>query len=479
MRVGVRLSAAVAVGKLAGMVSQRLNLGGGTTVPGLLVRKLDPSSLRLLAERLPQGGVVVTGTNGKTTTTRLISSILAAAGWRVVHNRSGANLVTGVISALARDANLAGRPRADVGLFEVDEAMLPVMLHEMKPRVLLITNLFRDQLDRYGEVDHVAAVWRQSLPVLGSDSTLVLNADDPLVASLGRELDAGPERPRVIYYGIEDASQGHSELDHTADSRNCVQCGVPYSYEVVYYGHVGKYFCSQCGLRRPRPAVYATEVKPDGLKGSSLRLATPAGEMALRIGIPGLYNVYNALAAASAGIALGLETGQIQRGVENFTAAFGRIERVEVEGREVYLILVKNPAGFNQVIRTLFSGPTKGDEGEKRNVFIVINDNFADGTDVSWLWDVDFELMAGKVKFVLTGGTRAEDMANRLKYALVEPSHVTSFGSLSHSLEEAWAQAIQRTPVGETLYVLPTYTAMLELRALLSSLGYVRRFWED
>ena len=425
--MGLRLTSAVTIGKLAGLVSQRLNLGGGTTFPGLLVRKLDPSSLRLLSHRLPQGAIVVTGTNGKTTTTRMISNMLSAAGWRVVHNRSGANLVTGVVSALARDASLAGQPRADVGLFEVDEAMLPAMVGEASPRVVVITNLFRDQLDRYGEVDYVAAVWRKALRGLGPGSTLVLNADDPLVASLGRDyLERAEPGPRVLYYGIQDASKGRPQLDHAADSKNCTECGTPYRYEVVYYGHVGQYACPGCGLRRPQPQVYAASVQPDGLRGTEVRLGTPAGNLLVRVSIPGLYNVYNALAAASAGLALDLGSNAVRQGVERFTAAFGRIERVSADGREVYLVLVKNPVGFNQVLHTLFSGD------EKRRVFILINDNFADGTDVSWLWDVDFELMADKVEFAVTAGTRGEDMANRLKYALVEPSLVTSMGNLHH-----------------------------------------------
>ena len=468
-----RLSSAVAAGKLVGLLSRRLGAGGGTTLPGELAALVDPHVLAKLAERLSRGSVVVTGTNGKTTTSRLISNVLTAAGWRPVHNRAGANLLSGITSALVNRSGLQGRLPADVGLFEVDEAVMPEAVAPLEPRVVVLTNLFRDQLDRYGEVDYLAGLWRKALAGLPSDSTVVLNADDPLVASLGEGI-----RARVVHYGVDDERVGSSQLEHAADSKVCLACGASYDYSVAYYGHVGKYRCPRCGRGRPTPAVAARRVDLVGVEGASLVVATPAGEMTLRLSLPGVYNVYNALAATAGCLALGVEPAAIKSGVERFVAAFGRIERVHVEDKTAFLALVKNPVGFNQVIRTIFGGPAAGnspDDAELRNALILINDHFADGTDISWLWDVDFELLRGRVGFVVVGGTRAEDMLVRLKYAGVDTSRLV----LAKEPEAALKLGLERTPSRGTLYVLPTYTAMLEVRGVLGKWRYVERFWEN
>ena len=408
--------------------------------------------------------MVVAGTNGKTTTSRLIAAIMRAAGLNPVHNRTGANLIGGVTAALVASASLGGRPRADIGLFEVDEAVLPQVLREARPQVVLITNLFRDQLDRYGEVNYVAKLWREALRDLPAEATVVLNADDPLVASLGDGIAA-----QVRYYGLDDERQGSPTMPHAADSKSRLHCGARLAYSTVYYGHVGKYHCPNCGAARPAPAVRVTSVTPRGTAGSDLVVANDDGEMALSTSMPGLYNVYNVLAAVACCQAIGLRQEHIRQGVSTFAAAFGRIERIEVQGRHLFLALVKNPVGFGEVLRTVL-----GDPGPK-NVLIVINDKFADGTDISWLWDVDFELLAGRANFVITAGLRGEDMAVRLKYAGVDQGQV----SLVKDLRQALEKGIAATPAGGTLYVLPTYTAMLDMRDVMQKLGWVGHFWED
>jgi UDP-N-acetylmuramyl tripeptide synthase len=413
---------------------------------------------------LARGSIVVTGTNGKTTTSRMIASILRLQGLRVVHNRSGANMIAGVTSALLDVSGLAGRPMADIGLFEIDEAVLPALIREVPPVVTVFTNLFRDQLDRYGEVDFVADTWRKALRTLTEHSTVILNADDPLVSSLGAET-----RARVLYFGLEDERHGRSSRDHTADTRACTSCGNRLAYTVSYYGHVGKYYCPHCGLSRPEPQYRALAVELQGTTGSLCHLATAQGTLDLRIPVPGLYNVYNSLAAASATLALGIPPATVKTALEVFSAAFGRIERIAVDGRNVFMALVKNPVGFNEVLRTIFLDPSP------KRVLIIINDNIADGTDISWLWDVDFEVLQGNILDATVSGTRAADMAVRLKYALVDPAKIT----VLEDQREALHRAITETPAGETLYVLPTYTAMLALRALMHRLGYVGRFWED
>ncbi len=276
-------------------------------------------------------------------------------------------------------------------------------------------------------------------------------------------------KTKVLYFGLDDERFGSPGLQHTADTRYCTNCGNPLSYSVSYYGHVGKYWCESCGLTRPSPQVVANKVTLEGIEGSRCELDTPRGPMELHVRIPGLYNVYNSLAAVSAGIALDLPTEAIISGIEGFSAAFGRLETVEVGDKRVFMALVKNPVGFNEVLRTLFA------QDEVRPVMIVINDNIADGTDISWLWDVDFELLPGKVDGVVVSGTRAEDMAMRLKYAGVDPTLL----SVEKDLAAALKLGLAKIPSGDTLYVLPTYTAMLEFRDMLQKMGYVRRFWQD
>jgi UDP-N-acetylmuramyl tripeptide synthase len=365
---------------------------------------------------------------------------------------------------MVAQTSLGGWPRADVGIFEVDEATVPAALREIRPRAVLLTNIFRDQLDRYGEVHFVADLWAKAIRHLSSDTTLVLNADDPLVATLGREQDAG-----TIYFGVGDASVGSGESPHASDARICPACGTAFAYEVHYYGHLGQFACPGCGLARPEPSVEATSVTLRGDTGTEVSMRTPLGEIRATLSLPGLYNVYNALAATAVCLSLGLDLETIRRGLESFTAAFGRLERVTVGDRQLFLALVKNPVGFGEVLRTILT------DSQERTLVIAINDNFADGTDISWLWDVDFERLEGNVRTVICAGTRAEDMAVRLKYALVPEDRIIVEPDPRRALAEALAQAAP----GETVYVLPTYTAMLALREVLRQDGHVAGFWQD
>ncbi|MHB8992563.1 MAG: MurT ligase domain-containing protein [Chloroflexota bacterium] len=459
-----RLAAAVAAGQLATVLSRRLGVGGGTTAPGHLARALDPDAISSISSRIPRGSILVTGTNGKTTTTRMISTLLRKAGLRVMHNRSGANLIAGIASTLVNQSTLTGWPKGDVGLFEVDEAAFPAAVRQLQPRLCVLTNLFRDQLDRYGEVDYLSRLWRETLTALPPSSTVLLNADDPRIANLGEGLAC-----RVLYYGVEDPCLAGGSLSHAADSRFCLRCGAPYSYPLVFYSHLGHYRCPSCGAARPTPQLRVVSGRLQGTEGSRLQVEGPAGAVELQVRVPGLYNVYNALAAAGVGMAMGIDLETIRAGISDFSAAFGRVERVQLQGRQLFLALVKNPVGFNQVLSTILAEP-----GEKR-VMIVINDLFADGTDVSWLWDVDFEMLAGRVRFAVASGLRAEDMALRLKYAGVDQGLIAVEGDSSRALQ----RALMDTPEGETLYLMPTYTAMLEVRGKLAEAGHLAPFWED
>jgi UDP-N-acetylmuramyl tripeptide synthase len=295
--------------------------------------------------------------------------------------------------------------------------------------------------------------------MLSPATTVVVNADDPLVAEL----------PHALAYGIAQTAAGTTELPHAADARLCPRCGGPLRYQTVFYGHLGHYACSACEFARPTPDIEATEVELLGDAGTDLTVETPAGVIRARLRLPGLYNAYNALAAIAVATALDVRRDTIARALETFSAAFGRLERIRVEDRELFLALVKNPVGFTEVLRTILAAPGR------RTLLIAINDQLADGTDVSWLWDVEMERLQERVNVAVCAGLRAEDMAVRLKYAGVEPARIRLQNDLQRALEVALAAA----EPGETIYVLPTYTAMLAMRDILQRTGYVRGFWED
>lgn len=464
----LRARVAVAAGRLAGGLSRLLGRGG-STLPGEVARRLDPAVLVKLARRHPRGNILVTGTNGKTTTARLLANVLGAAGCSVAHNRSGANLIWGVTTAFLQGAG-SGRPR-DLGLAEVDEGNVPRVAGEIRPRAVVVTNFFRDQLDRYGELQHTVDLVRGGLEEMAPGGVAVLNADDPRVAALGEGLAR-----EVVYYGIDAAGDGDGGAAQAADARHCVSCGHPYAYTVVRYAHLGDYHCPACGRRRPRPQVAVTEIEA-GDGGSRLRIATPAGEVWARLPLPGLYNAYNAAAAAAAAFALGLPLQAVTQGLETAVASFGRMEVIPVKGRELVIALVKNPAGFNQVIETVLA-----DRGGDKRLLIAINDLKADGTDVSWLWDVDFERLAARADefaFLGTAGIRAEEMALRLKYAGVPAERLAAGGDPpARPLEGALAAALAATPEGGRLWLLPTYTALMEARRALHRQGAALPFWE-
>jgi UDP-N-acetylmuramyl tripeptide synthase len=444
-----------ALARLVRAASRRLGRTGGTTAPGRLLLRLSPASLGRMARDLDEGSLLISATNGKTTTAAMLAACLERAGRPVVHNRAGSNMAWGVATALLD----AGRARGQLGLFEVDEAWLPSVAAQLDPRLLLLSNLFRDQLERYGELELLADRWAELVARLDGKARFVLNADDPLVADLGRG------REGVTYFGVEDDSQALPGMQHAADSKHCRNCGAAYVYEAVYLGHMGRYRCANCGRERPRPEVAATEVRLDGMTGSQVVLRTPQGPLELALPLPGLYNVYNAVAAAATALELGLDPATVKQALEGFGGAFGRVETIPIDGRRVSILLVKNPAGANEVLRTLTL-----EDGEV-DLWLALNDRIADGRDVSWIWDADFEVLAGRVRRATCSGTRAEEMALRLKYAGIE-AELAVDRDLERSLDAAVAEA------GDRLYALPTYTALLELRDLLARRGLARRWSE-
>jgi lipid II isoglutaminyl synthase (glutamine-hydrolysing) len=439
--------------RLARAMSRRLGRGGGTTLPGRMLLRLDKGAIGRLGTRLEGGSVLLSATNGKTTTASMIAGILERGGRPVVRNAAGSNMHWGIATALID----AGKRPDELGLFEVDEAWLPAVAQELAPQTFVLCNLFRDQLDRYGELELLADRWAELVADRTGSARFVLNADDPLVADLGRD------RPGVVYFGIADDSQALPELQHAADSKHCRNCGSPYDYEAVYMGHLGRYRCPNCGRQRPEPEVVAERIELDGMAGSRVSLRTPAGTADIRLPLPGLYNVYNAVAAAAAALELGASLDDVKASLEAQAAAFGRVETIPVNGRDVSILLVKNPAGANEVLRTLTL------EGRELDLWIALNDKIADGRDVSWVWDADFELLAGHVRRATCSGTRAEEMALRLKYAGIE-AKLEVERDLGRSLDSA----VAAVNGDGRLFALPTYTALLELRDLLAERGLAR-----
>jgi UDP-N-acetylmuramyl tripeptide synthase len=460
-----RTALAVAAGKAAGGASRRLGRGGGTAIAGLVAERVDPALVAALAAQLGHGSALVTGTNGKTTTAHMVTAAARKAGLRPLHNPSGSNLMRGVATALVEEAS-GGRIREGaerLGIFEVDEATLPHAARTLRPRAIAFTNLFRDQLDRYGEVDTVAELWRRALGALPSSTAIALNADDPAVASL-----ASTSPGRVLLFGVDDVSLAQEGPEHASDFRWCLACGGELAYAAAFYGHVGHWSCPSCGGARPAPEVRAVRAEPRPAGATGLTLDTPAGEMSLELPLAGLYNVYNALAAAACALALELPLEAVREALSGFRAAFGRQEAFEMEGRRVQIFLGKNPTGLNEVLRAIAA-----QEGRK-HLLLFLNDGIADGRDVSWIWDADYEILAGRTASVFAAGTRAEDLALRLKYA--------GFGSevpIVSRTDQALSVALAATAEGETLYVVPTYTAMLEVRELLARRGHRPHYWEE
>jgi UDP-N-acetylmuramyl tripeptide synthase len=313
------------------------------TIPGKLLSKLDPGAIDRLAARLPAGTAVVSATNGKTTTTAMAAEILRPL-FRLAHNRSGANLVSGVASTL-----LAANG-AELGLFEVDEAALPEIARRIRPRAVCLGNLFRDQLDRYGELELVAGRWREAVAGLPADTVLLVNGDDPQVGALAEAHE------RSVVFGLDDPRLARPTLQHAADSKYCVRCGTLYDYAAAYVGHLGDYRCPSCGHSRPRLDVAGRAVELHGLERVEFDLVTPEGARRVELALPGLYNVYNALGAATLARALGASLDEIAAGLSRFSAAFGRFERISVGTKRLLLLLIKNPAGANEAIRTLVDG---------------------------------------------------------------------------------------------------------------------------
>ena len=474
-RLGPRDRVAVFLGTLAGAAARGLGRGGGTALPGLVATSVAPGVTEQLARLPDAGSVVVTGTNGKTTTAHLLAGIAGAAGLDPIANRSGSNLERGIVSAYLDARDTAGEhdgPR--LGVLEVDEAALPGLLPALRPRAVLFLNLFRDQLDRYGEVDSVAEGWHEMLVADGSGLTLVLNADDPPIAQL-----AETGRGEVVTFGIEDRGVALAGDEHASDARFC-ECGAAFRYEAVFLGQAGLWRCDGCGRSRPTPDVAAHDVRA-GNGATTFALVVAGERVEVELPLEGLYAVYNALGAAAAAHALGIEAGVIASALAEAAPAFGRQESFALDGRDVRMWLAKNPAGLNAVLRTLAppvatpdAGMPSGPDEEPPpglHLMALLNDGIQDGRDVSWIYDADLELLAGRVASLVVSGDRAADLALRcdlagLRVDVVQPQ-----------VGVALARSLQLAPQGARVDVVATYTAMIEMRELLAEWTGVAPYW--
>jgi UDP-N-acetylmuramyl tripeptide synthase len=441
-------------GKLSSKLS-KITGGRGSSLPGVVARRIYAKTLSDLAKQVKKGIIMVTGTNGKTTTNNMLAKVLQADGHRVVFNEEGANLITGVTACFVRNATLSGVIDFDYAALEVDEASFPKVVKEVKPDIVVVNNFFRDQLDRYGELDKTVNLVRDALKEL-DDVTLVLNADDPLVAQLGKSTGH-----KAIYFGVSEQQAVNRAVAQTREARYCPFCGNELTYSYYHYSQLGDYNCQQCNFSRIIPEVEATNVGVT-IGGMTTEVCHQGGCSAITLHTSGFYNLYNALAAFAVGNLLTIGVPTIQQGLEMYTPAIGRMERFRYRDKLALLNLVKNPTGFNEGLATLLSLPGSKD------VFMALNDNAADGRDISWLWDVDFEILTehlGLIETFTCAGIRAEEMALRLKYAGVPVEKITVIRELE--------SAISNTLNGraDTAYLFSTYTALWPAQGILNRLA--------
>lgn len=431
----------IILGKLVGYASKLLNLGHGSTWPGHIALSINKKFISKLIKANPHLKIIIiAGTNGKTTTCKLIQTILEKANYRAFQNESGANLLNGIASSMLLRSNILCKLNYDYAIFEVDENTLPQALNQVDADYLVLLNLFRDQLDRYGEVNTIAKKWQKAIGDLPNKTTLILNADDPLITYLGRKI-----KPKVFYYGLGAWRLCLTKAQHATDSTYCLLCSSKLIFDALSYSHLGIWRCNQCGYKRPTPSLSFAPFYP----------------------LVGIYNKYNALAATLLAKEIGISLKNIKFALKSFQAAFGRQESLKVKDKKIQIFLSKNPASFNESLRTI-----KGLDAEK--ILLVLNDRIPDGRDVSWIWDVDFEDYIDVFKNITVSGDRAYDMALRIKYldsakrgAAGKTQNYISKVKIYENLNDAIKESLKKLALSETLYILPTYSAMLEVRKIL------------
>lgn len=461
-----RLALAISAGKLVGASGRILGIGGGTSLPGMVARRIDPGVLKAVMNGSAAKKIVITGSNGKTTTSRMIAEMAKESGNRLSHNRSGSNLLQGVTSVAVNFANVFGQLESDVLVFEIDEGTMQHVVPEIQPDVVVITNIFRDQLDRFGELYAVARSLDKVLEGLPETSTIVLNGNDPQVANFGQNAKA-----KRVFFGLNTTEVGTPVPEQSADVIRCIHCQEDLEYKVAYLSHLGLYRCPNCGYTLPPLDIAATSVKlaSDGKGSTHATLSTPAGELEVEIPLPGVHNVYNAAAAVGAALAAGFPKEKLPVALSKLQPAFGRLEEIKAGDQTIYLAFVKNPTSFNLIMRLIMQHP-----GQK-HLLLAASHTVVDGEDFSWLWDIELEEMAPDVVDAICSGNKPEELAMRLKYAHVPSERIRMIEDREQALDAALANA---GPNG-TLYVLATYSPTQELRRIMQKRGWVKHFWEE
>ncbi len=453
---------ALSAGKAAARATQLAGRGGGTSITGMVARRLDPHVLRKIVLDRGEPVVAITGSNGKTTTARFTAALLRGEGVTVSHNSAGANLVQGVTSLAVTYASIRGRLPGGVLVVEVDEGALPKVAPELAPRALLVTDLFRDQLDRFGEIYAVADAIESVAVALPADAALVVNADDPMVATMA----SGREGARVTF-GLE-LDRSTDQITRAADTIRCPRCKADLTYRHVYLSHMGDYECAACGLRRPNLDVAVTSLEVVGLDRTRCEIRTPSGKLAIEIPQPGVHIAYDAAGAIAILVGLGVPLEHAAASLASVGPAFGRLEKIDADGRSIVLAFAKNPTSYNTTLRALAT------EGEPRQLLIAASNTLVDGEDFGWLWDVDFESMAPRVERAVVSGLRADELANRLKYAGLSPRKMTIVEDRCDALEAA----LDGLPAERRLVVLSGYTPLIEIRNEMRRRGWTGRYWE-
>ncbi|MBP9719326.1 MAG: DUF1727 domain-containing protein [Candidatus Levybacteria bacterium] len=439
------------LGKTLSNLSLTLNLGSGSTWPGHLALKTNKHFIQDLLKNSHIKVILIVGTNGKTTTSTLIQHILEKSGKKVFQNVTGANLLNGIASTLLLNTNRYGQLDADYAIFEVDENALPKLLKEITPDTLIALNLFRDQLDRYGEVNSIVTNWAKALKDLPSTTTLILNADDPEIAYLGlrchpeqregsnmKDSSTKSQNDNVKYFGLDDTKLGLTSFQHASDSLYCPKCREKLTYKTRYFSHLGDWSCPKCGLKRPKLSLATSSSYP----------------------LSGIYNMYNTNAAVLFAKNNNISNEAIEQSLKDFKPAFGRQESLTYYGKNIQLFLSKNPTSLNQSLRTIR-------ELKGKYLLLLLNDRGPDGHDVSWIWDVDFEDYITPDMHIFISGDRCYDMGLRIKYT--KQVTITNYElRIEENLQKAIDEAVTAMPKDQTLYILPTYSAMLDTRKILT-----------
>lgn len=456
--MNIRVIPALLAARLVRMLL-RITGRGGTALPGRIALKICPDLLHELAKNV--NTVLITGTNGKTTSCRIAEQLLKEAGFPCFANRGGANLAQGITTEFAMNSSITGKPRIPWAVIECDEAAAKSVCRSIRPKAILVTNVFSDQLDRFGDVSNTLESIRAGLKN-APEAILCLNADCSLSATLADELPN-----RVVWYGVETEIY-RQRVEEVSDAPRCSVCGSEYVYAWQTYGHLGGFRCSKCGFSRPAADVAVTQILEQSTDYTRVMLRLENKEFSTVIGVPGGFNVYNTAGVSALGLALNISKEAILRAPEHFRCGFGRMEKIDMNGTPARMILIKNPAGCNQTLNFLTNL-------EENALFtICLNDYAGDGTDISWIWDADFERLTDlgdRLTQVFCAGTRADEMALRLKYAGLPMEKLRIFSDYDIMIDAMCQQQAQ-------VIMMPTYSAMLSLREKLGQRFQLKEFWE-